>query len=83
MVPIVIARRPQCQLAARTANLQGVVGWGRSDLVVPAGVLLRRRPPESEQLPHEVGARPHDDRLIPNYLRASEAERNLGSTKRV
>ena len=29
------------------------------------------------------GARPHDDRLIPNYLRASEAERNLGSTKRV
>lgn len=31
----------------------------------------------------QQGERPHDDRLVPNYLRASEAERNLGSTKRV
>jgi tRNA threonylcarbamoyladenosine biosynthesis protein TsaB len=31
----------------------------------------------------QAGERPHDDRLVPNYLRASEAERNAGSTKRV
>lgn len=31
----------------------------------------------------QAGERPQSDRLVPNYLRASEAERNAGSRKRV